>query len=190
MASHSSRQRILICFAVLFASPLTLLIVLRIFGLVVPYTVPTASMAPAINKGDMIISEGLTYRTRKPRLGDVAVFSTRGILEHLGDEVFVKRIAGLPGDVIRISDGRLYVNDAPVILSNKAGEIHHTHSAVATYLRNDDDSVTVPQGCYFVLGDNSANSLDSRHWGFVPGKNITGRALLCYWPPKDAGLVK
>lgn len=101
----------------------------------------------------------------------------------------MKRVVGLPGEHIRISAGKLFVNEQSVSLSNALGQIIYpapSFLAGSTLLTNID----VPRGCYYVLGDYSRNSLDSRNYGCVPRKNIIGRAAFCYWPPGRVGAVK
>jgi signal peptidase I len=89
------------------------------------------------------------------------------------------RIAGEPSDHIRLSEGKLFVNDKQVSLSNAVGEIAYDLPPHAETFSLKTD-LTVPDGCYFVLGDNSTNSFDSRFWGSVPRENIIGRVSFCY----------
>lgn len=147
-------------------------------------------MAPAISRGDHFMMEGFSYLLRKPHRGDIIVFKTDGIASLPADTIYIKRVAGEPGERLRIADGKLYVNDTRVSLKNSAGEIHYTFLSGSRYLGSSNDTVTVPEGHYFVLGDNSANSPDSRSWGFVPAKSILGRASLCFWPPSRFGAVR
>jgi len=90
---------------------------------------------------------------------------------------------------VRISSGNLYVNDKRLTLSNAVGEIVYDLPPGAGISQARID-VTVPDGQYYVLGDNSTNSYDSRFWGCVPGRDIMGRIALRYWPPKRAGGVE
>jgi len=158
-------------------------------GLIRPFNVPTGAMAPAISPGDSVMMEGITYLVRKPHRGDVAVFKTDGVLMLKSGETYVKRIAGEPGDRVRIADGKLYINDLHVPLRNEKGEIAYVAppGAMAMYLHTD---LTVPEGHYFMLGDNSANSFDSRFWGAVPAGNIMGRVAFRYWPINRVGEVR
>ena len=134
--------------------------------------------------------EGLTFLSRKPRRGDVVVFKTDGIAALPPATFYVKRIAGEPRDRLRISSGKLYVNDQQVAINNKTGEIHYVFLPGSTYLTSSNDTATVPDGHYFVLRDNSGNSADSRIWGFLPSKNVMGRISFCFWPPQSVGAVR
>jgi signal peptidase I len=164
-------------------------IVLRLFGLIRPFAVPTGTMTPAISTGDHVFMEGMTFLARKPRHGDIVVFKTDGIGSLQTGSFFVKRIAGEPGDHSRIAEGKLFVNDQRVALSNAMGEIVYYIPPLTGTLTPKTD-VTVPTGCYFVLGDNSRNSLDSRYFGAIPRDNIIGQVVLCYWPLQRVGGVK
>lgn len=146
------------------------------------WKVPGDQMSPAISKDDSITTEAITYLFRKPRRGDLVAFRSDGIPEIQQGVVHIRRLAGEPGDRLRLEDGRLYVDDVPVPLSNVAGEIRYRNAGTMRYLTWPTETVTVPDGQYFVLSDNSANSRDSRHWGFIPAANIIGRAWFQYSP--------
>jgi signal peptidase I len=188
-AAMSRRSKLLIALALIPAFVVGALFVLRICGLVRPFSVPTGAMTPAVSAGDHVVMEGMTFVTRNPRRGDVVVFRTDGIASLPPATFYVKRVAGEPGDHLRISDGKLFVNDKQVSLSNAVGQIVYDLPPHAETFSPKTD-LTVPDGCYFVLGDNSTNSFDSRFWGSVPRGNIIGRVSFCYWPPQRAGGVK
>jgi signal peptidase I len=164
-------------------------LVLRLCGLVRLFSVPAGSMTPAVAAGDHVMMEGVTFRTRKPRRGEVVVFKTEGMAALPPATIYVKRLVGEPGDQVRIADGKLHINGGPVTLSNAVGAITyrpHPGSFTMAGMTN----VTVPDGQCYVLGDNSLNSHDSRYWGCVPAGNILGRVVFCYWPPSRMGRVK
>jgi signal peptidase I len=183
-------HRILIALSIVVVVLTFCLPIFRVFNLLRPFKVPTGGMHPAVAKGDHIMMEGVSYLFRKPQKGDVAIFKTDHIGEPKVGTIYIQRIAGEPGDSLRISGGKLYVNEKHIGLTNCTGEIYYTRISEAQFLRTEGDSARVPSNCYFFLGDNSANSADSRLWGFVPGTNIVGRAGFCYWPPNRMGSIK
>lgn len=128
--------------------------------------VENISMKPTLQPGELLLVNKLAYRLGEPHHGDVIVF------HYPADpsEDYIKRLIGLPGDEIRVEGGVLYINgqavDEPYI------------AAPPAY----NDSWTIPADSYFVLGDNRNQSSDSHSWGYVPKKNIVGKALFVYWP--------
>lgn len=127
------------------------------------------SMEPTLHNAERLFVNKFIYRFTEPQRGDVVVF------RYPADESrkFIKRVIGLPGDVVAIEDGTVYVN-------GKA--LDEPYIAEKPY-RGFPASV-VPEGTYFVLGDNRNNSEDSRYpdVGFVPRKNIVGKAFVVWWP--------
>jgi signal peptidase I len=117
----------------------------------------------------------------------MVVFKTDGIPYLPSGTPYVKRVAGEPGEHIRITEGKLYVNDVLTVISNAAGAIVYQ---LPPHIEPANTDLTVPDGCYFVLGDNSTNSSDSRTWGCVPRQNIIGRIVFCHWPLNRIGTVK
>lgn len=186
--SVKRRRRLGIGLGVVVIGLLSILITLRITGLLRPFSIPTGAMSPAVSPGDHIIMEGMTYLFREPRRGDIAVFKTDGIAAVPPAQFYVKRIAGEPGDRLRISDGKLSINGREMKLSNAVGRIvYGLPQGWEAKAPNTD--LTIPDGHYFVLGDNTTNSYDSRFWGTVPRDNIKGRVLFRYWPPHRTGRV-
>jgi signal peptidase I len=165
------------------------LIVLRLCGLIRPFSVPTGAMTPAVSAGDHVIMEGMTFLARKPRHGDIVVFKTDGITSLQAGSLLIKRVAGEPGDHLRISEGKLFVNDKRMALSNAMGEIAY-YLPWQTEMSTLKTNMIVPSGCYFLLGDNSSNSFDSRYFGSIPRDSIIGRIFFCYGPPHRVGAVK
>jgi signal peptidase I len=184
----SRRAKLLIAAALVPAFLVGVLLSLRLLGLVRPFYVPTGSMAPAVCAGDHVMMEGVTFLERKPRRGDVVVFKTDGLALLPPADLHLKRIAGEPGEHLVISEGRLFVNQKPISLSHAVGEIVYRLPAGMAELAPVD--LTVPEDSYFVLGDNSTNSLDSRYFGCVPGRQIIGRLWFCCWPPGRMAHVK
>jgi signal peptidase I len=90
---------------------------------------------------------------------------------------------GLPGETIKIENGLVYINGVPL-----EGELFARPYYDAGYYGQGEK--VIPEDSYFVLGDNSSNSDDSRFWGYVPRKNILGRAFLVYWPPQRIKILR
>lgn len=188
--AHGGRQkRLTIIVCALACLVVVTLITCRLFDLVRCFSIPTRAMLPALSPGDQVVMEGFTFMAHKPRRGDLVVFMTDGIASIPNDQFWVKRIAGEPGDQVRITDGKLFINQVQTSLSNNLGEITYLLPPAAGIQAAYTD-VTVPTGYYFVLGDNSTNSFDSRFWGFVPKRNIMGRIWFCYWPLARGGAVR
>jgi len=153
---------------------LTLIIFLLIRFAVQNFRIEGYSMEPNFHDGQFLIVNKLVYLLHPPERGDVIVF----IPPTNTSRDFIKRVIGLPGDRIEITNGRVYVNGA--LLDEPYPLNPGTYSA---------GPVTVPPGEYFVLGDNRNNSSDSHSWGSVPAKDIIGKAWVSYWPPQLMGLI-
>jgi signal peptidase I len=131
------------------------------------------SMAPTLEDQDRLIVNKMVYEIGDPRPGDIVM-----LYYPLNPEkMFVKRVIASEGDVVRIVDGRVYVNDLP---------LHDEY--VPEEFRSHDDwgPRVIDQGYYFVMGDHRNNSSDSRHWGLVPKKYIVGKVKVRFWPLHDA----
>ena len=144
-----------------------------------PYIVEGLSMFPQFHDRDYLLVDKISYRIHAPERGDVVVF------KYPKDTAFnyVKRIIGLPGDTIRISNSTVYVSDAAhpqgVALSEpyvEAGNKTLPDSG------NGETEFTVPANSYFVMGDNRMGSSDSRNWGDVPMDDMIGRVLVLAYP--------
>lgn len=128
--------------------------------------VENISMKPTLQPGELLLVNKLAYRLGDPHHGDVIVFHYPAN----PSEDYIKRLIGLPGDEIRVENGLVFIN-------GQAMEEPYI-AAIPAY----DGSWLVPEGMYFVLGDNRNQSSDSHSWGFVPEENIVGKALIVYWP--------
>ncbi|MBE3598043.1 MAG: signal peptidase I [Limnochordaceae bacterium] len=135
------------------------------------------SMEPTLHNGERLLVDKLSYRFRSPERGEIVVFR----VPTDPSRKFIKRIIGVPGDMLEFQGGRVLLNGRPLQESYARGP---TQSQVAR--------TVVPPGRYFVLGDNRLNSDDSRFddVGFIPRDAIIGRALLIYWPLYRASLVQ
>jgi signal peptidase I len=90
---------------------------------------------------------------------------------------YIKRLIGLPNETVEIRNGSVYIDGRPLLDAQFGSIFYYNFGSF-----QEGYKVTVPPDNYFVLGDNSASSQDSRYWGFVPQENILGKALLIYWP--------
>jgi len=137
--------------------------------IIVNATVPTSSMEETIMSNDRVIGLRLAYKSSDPERGDIVIF------RFPDDEkiLYIKRIIGMPGDTVEIHDGGVYIDgsllDEPYLKVTTEGEF---------------GPYTVPEGQYFMMGDNRNNSADSRFWNntFLERDKIVGKAILRYWP--------
>jgi signal peptidase I len=138
-----------------------------------PFFVRGESMTPAFEDGDYLIIDEISYRFQGPQRGEVIVFKSPPD----PSQKYIKRIIGLPGEIVEIKDGR-------VVISNQKESYLLDES---DYLPSDiftpgGTLISLAEDEYFVLGDNRRASADSRRWGFLPRENIIGRVLLRAWP--------
>ncbi len=146
----------------------------------------------AVDTGDQVFVDKFSYNFVKPRRGDVFVFRTNHIFmitedPETGAPFFIKRMAGEPGDTLRIDPPKLYINgELPTRLGFQrvigAQAPYRGYASGRGYLAQPDQTFTVPAHSYFAMGDNSFFSYDSRYWGPVPEENLVGRGLAVYWP--------
>ena len=151
------------------------------------YTVSSNGMAPAVSSGDRILVSELAYRFGNPRRGDIAAFSLDGVRESqpgAPQEIWIKRIAGLPGERISIRSGKFFVNDSE---APELSGIRYVNMPGSRHLGADGVEFLIPDGMYFVLGDNSANSADSRLLGCIPRTNFRGRFVARVWHGNSGG---
>jgi signal peptidase I len=133
-----------------------------------PFAIPSESMEPTLSPGDHVLVEKLSYRFGSPRRGDLVVFRAPD-----GGSLAVKRVVGLGGDHVAIEDGLLAVNGhlqrEPYVDQSRVDSVYF-------------GPVVVPRGDVFVMGDNRADSHDSRDYGGVPRRSLIGRVLVTLWP--------
>jgi signal peptidase I len=174
------------------------------------FQIPSESMENTLLIGDYLLVDKFRYGRgsvwdwimpyRPVKRGDVIVFRYPvNPTQH-----FVKRVIGVPGDHVRLIDRRVYINGTPLQESyvRYTSQVHDVFRDEfprlnvpvaglegAWWLQMqklvEDGQLIVPEGYYFVLGDNRDESLDSRYWGFVPRENVIGRPLLIYWSVRD-----
>lgn len=142
------------------------------------FRIPTGSMHPTLKVSDRILVNKFSYGQRsflkfEPKRGDIIVF----VYPENPKKDYIKRLIALGGERVLIKNGEIYINgkrlEAPTNITSR-------YYYSTGYFGNQE--VIVPEGNFFVLGDNSANSKDSRYWGFVPKKNLIGHAFFIYWP--------
>lgn len=146
-----------------------------------PHQVRGNSMYPNFHDGEYILTDKITYRLKNPQRGDIIIFQAPQNKEN----DYIKRIVGLPGDNLKIESGRIFIN-------NNLLEEYYLPSDFLTQGGNFfkvGENVIIPEGQYFVLGDNRSHSSDSREWGLVPKANIVGKAWLRYWPANQFGII-
>ena len=148
---------------------LSLVLFLGINAISARIRVESISMQPTLYAGNFIVVNKLAYQLGSPGRGDIIIFRYPPDPEH--EPPYIKRVIGLPGDQVNVTNGKVIVNDQPL----REPYI----SAPPSY----EDSWTVPEDSLFVLGDNRNSSSDSHSWGMVPMTNVIGKAEVVYWPP-------
>lgn len=213
--SKGGQDPLLVDYAKSFFPVLLIVLVLRSF-IFEPFRIPSGSMIPTLLIGDFILVSKFSYglrlpvvhtkilETGEPERGDVAVFR----YPRNPKQDYIKRVVGLPGDTIAYKSKTLYVNGEEVVISD--GETYKREGSGAIYpgvsrhqeqlgdvahdiLVSESAGSTervweVPEGHYFMVGDNRDNSLDSRSWGFVPEANLVGRATYVWMHWSDGVL--
>ncbi|MBL7197136.1 MAG: signal peptidase I [Candidatus Omnitrophica bacterium] len=162
--------------------------------IVQPFKIPTGSMRATLIEKDRILVNRFIYGLRipfttirffkfkYPKRGDIIVFNYPEDTKR----AFIKRLIAKEGDVVEIKDGKIYINSKEFK--------HPSIKNIYYYNRGDygliDQKVTIPKDSYYVLGDNSRSSRDSRYWGFVDDKYLVGKAFLIYWPLNRIRVIK
>lgn len=147
--------------------------------------------------GDHLLVDRITYNFRHPKRGEIIVFKTRGIPDLPPDQLYIKRLVGLPNEKVQIgADAHLIINDRKLTASDRHFEAVYTpddqtkrypyrgHLPMA-FFSDPNRSYTVRPGHFMAMGDNTANSSDSRYWGDADQKNIIGKCWFVYWPFTD-----
>lgn len=132
-----------------------------------------SSMEPTLSSGEFVVVNKMAYKFGTPKISDVVVFH----FPRDPQQEYIKRVIGLPGDRVVVSDGQVYVNDV---------KLQEDYIASAPQY---EDQWIVPEDAIFVLGDNRNNSSDSHNWGPVPMNYVVGKAVLIYWPPQQWGII-
>jgi len=165
---------------------LLLVVAIRAF-LFTNYIVYGSSMMPTIQDRERVIINKIGYDVGSPDRFDMIVFHANETTD------YIKRIIGLPGDTIEFKEDTLYVNGELIeetYLNGAVANYNHRQYTEDFKLEWLTGEKTVPEGHFFVLGDNRPNSIDSRHIGFIPFDKIVGKADIAYWPIKDFRKLK
>jgi signal peptidase I len=173
---------------------LILALIIRTF-IVQAFKIPSGSMIPTFKVGDRIFVNKFLYGAaipfidirlpaiREPKRGDIIVFNS----PEDGKKDFVKRLIASGGETVEIRDGKIYINDKTV---DGPASVRSVYYFNAGDYGKELQKITVPEGSYYALGDNSSSSRDSRYWGFVPKKKLLGKVIFIYWPIHRMRIVK
>jgi len=146
------------------------------------YRIPSGSMRPMLQAGDRLLADKAIYEKSEPQRGDIIVFK----YPQDPNRDFVERLIAFGGETLEIREGNIYVD----------GQLANDPRIKNRFYYNRGDygqagsPVKVPEGYYYVLGDDSASSHDSRFWGFVPQENLVGKIYKIYWPLDRSGPVE
>ncbi|HTL70169.1 MAG TPA: signal peptidase I [Candidatus Eisenbacteria bacterium] len=161
------------------AIALVLTLVIRTY-VVQAFKIPSGSMRPTLIEGDKLFVSKFLYRFHDPQRGDIVVFKYP--MDKKKD--FIKRLVAFGGETVEIRDGRILVDGKALDSPLPFGQFYYyNHDPFG----GPGEKIKVPADSYYVLGDNSANSTDSRFWGFVPKKNMIGKAIFRWWPLNRIG---
>jgi signal peptidase I len=217
-AEKVGKEPLVVEYARSFFPVFLIVLVLRSF-IVEPFRIPSASMMPTLLIGDFILVNKYNYGIRLPVLNNKIVGShtpERGdiiVFRYPEDPSipFIKRVVGIPGDHLQYINKTIYINGVEQVQQSKGeyravgagmmadGDLwfeeylsDHPHQILVDNISRGSSNfeTTVPDGNYFVLGDNRDNSRDSRYWGFVPDENLVGRAFYIWmnWDSKNGGV--
>ncbi|MCD8200379.1 MAG: signal peptidase I [Coriobacteriaceae bacterium] len=176
-------------FVIIIVVALVLAWLIKTF-IVQPYEIPSGSMLETIQLEDRVLSEKITlYGNSMPERGEIITFTDPEDFENPDVEdptTLIKRVIAVAGDTIDLRDGEVYVNgekqDEPYTLGKPTEPLNNDLGITYPY--------TVPEDCVWAMGDNRTNSSDSRYFGPVSVKSITGHAFWIYWPINHFGSLK
>ncbi len=142
------------------------------------FYIPSTSMVPTLEIKDYIMVNEFVYHFKEPERRDIVVFHPPPSAQAEGKD-FIKRVVALENDEVEVKEGKLFINGVP-----------QNEPYIAEDPRYTMEKKKVPPGNLFVMGDNRNNSDDSHVWGFLPKKNIVGRAFLIFFPPQRIRILK
>jgi signal peptidase I len=152
------------------------------FFIAQPHKVSGSSMVPNFHNGDYIITDKVSYKVGEPKRGDIIVFKN----PRDESQDFIKRIIGVPGDKVKVQNGKVFVNGDQIPEPYLPNGLFTENRQYFT----EGKEVTVEPGKFVVFGDNRPHSSDSREWGFITKEEIIGKVFLRYWPANQVGLIK
>jgi signal peptidase I len=188
--------RVFVDWAVTIAGAVAIVLLVKGFA-INPYRIPSSSMEETLHcaqpaagcearYSDRVLANRFLYHLRDPRRGEIVVFQTPAAAQVKcgAGGTFVKRVVALPGETVEVrlenGDGYVYINGRklkePYIQKSRRSDVEGY------------GPVVVPKESYFMMGDNRAQSCDSRKWGFVPRDNLIGKVFATYWPPNRVSL--
>lgn len=151
-----------------------------------PHKVAGNSMIPIYQDGNYILTDKLSYRFEKPQRGQVIVLKKPQNVAPIGrDEDFIKRIIGLPGDIVKVFGGKVYIND--LLIDEKYLPIGRI--TPPNHFLKEGQMFKIPDNQYIVMGDNREASSDSREWGTIVREEIIGKVFFRYWPLNKFGIT-
>ncbi|MBD2579654.1 signal peptidase I [Oscillatoria sp. FACHB-1406] len=162
------------------AIALLIALIIRAF-IAEPRYIPSDSMLPTLEVSDRVIVEKISYRFHPPQRGDIIVFEPPPQLQALGyqaDQAFIKRTIGEPHQTVEVRDRTVYLDNLAL-----------KEDYIAEAPNYDLQRVTIPDNTIWVMGDNRNNSNDSHIWGFLPQRNVIGRAFFRFWPLNRLGWI-
>lgn len=148
-----------------------------------PQEINGQSMDPTFENGEYILTNKIEYKLVNPDRGDIVIFKS----PRNKDIDYIKRVIGLPGETVALKSGVIYINGQAL------DESYYLGADVPIYggsFLSDGAEIQVPDGEYFVMGDNRPHSSDSREFGPIPKEDFIGKAFLRYWPFKRTGLIQ
>lgn len=147
------------------------------------FKITSGAMRPTLIKGDRILADKSIYKKLRPKRGDLLVFK----YPEDPKRSFIKRVVGLPNETIEIKNGRILINGVSIQKPEILTKIYYYNNGD---YGKEEQGVKIPADSYYVLGDNSNTSRDSRYWGFVPRKYLEGKAYKIYFPFNRSGSIK
>jgi signal peptidase I len=177
---RNKRRRALVEWGVILVVALLAALLLRTF-VIQPYFIPSASMEPTLMVGDKVLVNKLSYDLHPIHRGDVIVFKKPPDDNTPGIKDLIKRVIGLPGETIAGRNGQIYIDGK---LLNEPWLPKVDRDTTSTF-----GPVQIPAGQYFVMGDNRADSSDSRVFGPITKSLVVGRAFIKVWPPSRIGTL-